>query len=63
MKLIKTTFDKLDVGDECLFANDKNEIILCEKKGKDAIVVPLRLSIFDGERRTGMLHEVWKIEK
>ena len=37
MKLKKTNFDKVKIGDECMFKNMFGEIIFCQKVGKDRI--------------------------
>ena len=59
MKLSKTIFDRLDIGNKCIFKNDKGILIHCIKIDKD------KIELYDNKEihYTGMYHEVWKIEE
>ena len=57
MKLEKTTFDKLEIGDELLFRNSAGFVLHCVKTEENKIRVCLDNKYFV----TGQLHEVYKI--
>ena len=62
MKLKKTTFDQLDVGDECIFMNYKGYIIHCNKIDKSRIRYLTPDENYLEEAETSYCHEVYKIE-
>jgi hypothetical protein len=58
MKLTKTYFNLLKINDECIFRNEKKEIIHCKKINKNKIyAIPIKEI-----HRTGSEHECHKIE-
>ena len=58
MKLVKTSFDKLNVGGECLFRTDKHTVVHVMKVNHTVI-----LNQMTKERAfTGQHHEVWEID-
>lgn len=62
MKLVKTTFDELDIGDECIFRNYRGYVIHCNKIDKTKIRVISNYMPRITEFNTGAYHEVYKIE-
>jgi hypothetical protein len=56
MKLKKTTFDKVDIGEQCLYKNNYGEIIYCYKIG-DGVIFYKKERVF-----TGQFHSCYLIE-
>ena len=59
MILEETTFDKLDIGDECIFRDEQGKVIHCHKHDAGTVIP-------HGESHrhvTGQFHQVYKIVK
>ena len=56
MKLKKTNFDKVEIGEQCLYKNMYGEIIYCQKIGDDIIFCKKE------KRYTGQFHSCYLIE-
>lgn len=61
MKLTETTFNKLQDKDECLFLNDRKEIVHCQKVDK-GMMLPIYRVGYCSLAQTGTEHKVFKIE-